>query len=299
VVEAAAFWWMSERPRLGLHWPSMRRELDYGLPTAAIVLLGLSLGSVDRLVILGSLGEEKLGYYGIALILVMVLGNLAAIPSMVLSPRLSEAYGRLPQASDRAQLAPRMREPLPSLSAGFSLLLGVLWLTVPALVGSFLPKYVPGLSATRLAMIGAYCTLGVGVAHSALSATGRMRIDAVVLFFDTAFSYGLARLFVHLHPSLESVALALAIGNVWHMGMMMGAAHLCLDRPLREGLRTTGAILVPLAYSVGVAMACDHLVGRFVTHPWPWGHALVALAAYALLTAPLSRRLLRTVRLAS
>jgi O-antigen/teichoic acid export membrane protein len=291
LIEICAFAVLSSPPSLGIDGPTLRRDLHFGLPTTAVVLLALSIGSVDRVVILSTLGSETLGYYGLALICVMLVQNLAAVPSMVMTPRLAEAYGR---SGRREDLLSMLEVPLDPMARGFAVAVGGLGIALPALVAVFLPKYAPGMTATRIAMVGAFGMVGAGLAASCLGALDRMRVYLVVLATDTAVSYGLARGFVYLVPRLEAVALGWALGALLHMTVMMTSAYVAMGQPVRRGLGRVARLLVPLGYALFCSLLAEWLVARVLLGPI--ARAVLGEILFLALSLPLLLPLYRALR---
>lgn len=271
----------SELPRLGLDRKMLRALLAFGLPASGIVLLAVALGRVDHTVVLATLGTEQLGYYGIALIVVTMLSNLAAVPNMVLSPRFSERYG---QTGRPADLMPLYVKPLAAMTIGFALIVGVAYLALPPLVEHLLPKYRPGVGAARIVMLGCYCAVVTGVSASSLTALDHLKRYLAILGGATALSYGLAQLAVWLHPSLEAVALGTALGALGYMLVLSTAALRAMEQPARVVAVQLLWSLAPLGYVLAWVLAIDWATGSLAA--MPIRRALIGEALLVVACAP-------------
>lgn len=271
----------SELPRLGVDRRMLRALLAFGLPASGVLLLAVALGRVDITVILATLGNEQLGYYGVAAIVVTMLSNLAAVPNMVLSPRFSERYG---QTGRPSELLPLYVKPLAVMTVGFALVVGAVYLALPPLTAHLLPKYLPGVGAARIVMIGCYCAVVVGVSASSLSALDHMKRYLAILACATAASYGLARLGAWLHPSLEAVALGAALGSLGYMLALSTAALRAMEQPARVVVAQLARTLAPLGYTMAWVVAIDWATGPLAA--MPARRALVGEGALVAVCAP-------------
>lgn len=132
---------------------SLRRLLRTGFPIYIVGLVFILLTSVDRVVVLGFLGTEKLGIYTLASIAMAVIMMAPALVSNVMYPKLAEHYGA---TRDISALLPMVRRVI-----RLNLLLVIPIATVFLLVFYFhivpvyLDAYLDGRNAMAIIMVAA------------------------------------------------------------------------------------------------------------------------------------------------
>jgi len=130
-----------------------RTLVQMGFPILAYNLVSELIRTSDRFVILFLLGQQAVGYYGIA---IMVLGFAISIPAIsreVVEPRLM-------QNLDRAGLAQNldlfMTRPLMNSAYLMPFVIGSGILLAPVVIPWLLPDYAPAVDATRILLLGGY-----------------------------------------------------------------------------------------------------------------------------------------------
>ncbi len=273
-------------PRPGLRWQPLRELLAFGLPSVAIVFGAVALTSVDRAVIVATLGAAANGTYGGAALVVTILVNLAVVPNAVLSPRFAETYGRTGDARDLRRL---LVEPLEPLTVGFAALIGAGAIALPVLLQLFLPKYLPGLAAARVAMFGAYANLVIGIAASCLSALSRQKLYMVLVLAVAGLCYLLALTAVHLWPGLPAVAAGISLGQALYAVAMVIACFLAMGLSIADGARAIGRMLLPIAGAAALTAAIT-VGGERLLPGGAIARALVEELLFLTAAAPFLRR---------
>jgi O-antigen/teichoic acid export membrane protein len=137
---------------------SFRRELlvnavRIGLPITLLWWCLTLTGSVDRLVLGGMLGAESVGYFGLG---ISVAGLLALVPMVVgrvLYPKVNRQFGSNPDSDSMRQV---VIAPTLALSTLLVNLQAILLVLMPFLYTWVLPKYLPGLMAGQILMLGSF-----------------------------------------------------------------------------------------------------------------------------------------------
>ena len=153
-----------------------------GLPITIIWWCFIIQTTVDRVVAMAMLGEAQTGYYGIGMSLTAAYLLLPEAINQVLYPSVNEKYGETSRATD---LIPLVLDParimslvLPFLASGFVLLL-------PLVFAFVVPKYIPGLPAAQILMVGAlFSGLTRGGANLLIS-VNKQRILLVLVLGST------------------------------------------------------------------------------------------------------------------
>jgi O-antigen/teichoic acid export membrane protein len=107
--------------------------------------------SLDQTLIFLGLGEEALGRYGVAALLMTIMMVIPSAVGQTTYPRMLEQYGR---DGDVAALHPGVRRRTLFVVVGSAIvaLFGVL--AMPAVVGWIMPAYLPGVRAAQWLLPG-------------------------------------------------------------------------------------------------------------------------------------------------
>ncbi len=148
-VGMAVIWKFNLRPRFDRR--ETLRLMRIGLPILGVGILYVLLTTADRLVIISLLDRIKLGYYGLAIMVVGIIGLIPMLVAQQSYPRMAEIWGRTGQVSDvmiwvRRQVV---------MSAGITIpVVALVLLAATPFVTRFLPDYVPGIRAMKIIAIG-------------------------------------------------------------------------------------------------------------------------------------------------
>jgi len=140
---------------------SLRRLLSTGFPIYVVGLVFTLLTSIDRVLVLGFLGTEKLGIYTLATIAMAVLMMTPMLVSTVMYPKLAEHYGA---TRDISALVPMVKRAI-QLNLLLVLPIAAVFLLVFYfhIVPVYLVAYLEGRNAMAIIMIAAiFLPLGSG-----------------------------------------------------------------------------------------------------------------------------------------
>jgi O-antigen/teichoic acid export membrane protein len=168
-------------------------------------------GSVDRVVLGGMLGAESVGYFGLG---ISVAGLLALVPMVVgrvLYPKVNRQFGSNPDSDSMRQM---VIAPTLALSTLLVNLQAVLIVVMPLLYTWVLPKYLPGLLAGQILVLGSFygCLLRNGANYLIAANQQRRFLIYIVLtlastvFFDVAL--------VKVGFGIEGVALGTSLAGL-------------------------------------------------------------------------------------
>jgi O-antigen/teichoic acid export membrane protein len=162
----------------------------------------------DRFVILFMLGQETVGYYGIA---IMVLGFSISIPAIsreVVEPRLMESM-------DRADLARNlelyMTRPLMNTAYLMPFVIGPGILLLPFVIPIILPDYASGVVSAQILLLGGYFLAAGHVLRGVIVALGLQLKATIVAFPVLIVNIILSIMMVSWGYGIEGVALASSV----------------------------------------------------------------------------------------
>ena len=204
-------------------WRELRPLVKTGFPIMTVGLLYSLLTSVDRWVILNFLGVEALGHYTLAILCLGVLSLLPAVVAQQMYPRMAFRYG---QTQDKRALLPLIvRQSLMALAVTLPTL-ALVYVSLPALVGLFLPAYAPGIAPARILLVGlAFIPLAGGVANFLNTVDKQvyyMMVQAGAVVVDLALDLFM----VKIGWGLSGVALGVSITYFLYALTMMLVGHL-------------------------------------------------------------------------
>lgn len=139
---------------VGLGWDgeSLLRLLKTGVPIFALFYVESSFSTFDRVLLLRAGGVEQVGYYSLALMAQQAMMVVPMSIAMYMYPRMTYHWGR---DGSRRALWSRAWKSTAVAAAAMLPLAGVAYLALPWFVSSFVPRYVPGIPAARIMLIGA------------------------------------------------------------------------------------------------------------------------------------------------
>jgi len=124
-----------------------------GFPIVLFNVTALLINTCDRFIIAGFLGNEQLGYYGIAVMCMGVMMNMPGASREVVEPKMMQSFGR---DSTEDGISQYFLKPLVNSSYLMPLLIGAAFFLLPLVVPIILPKYVAGVVPSQVLIIGSY-----------------------------------------------------------------------------------------------------------------------------------------------
>lgn len=215
------------RPTLTLDLRESWRLIGVGFPIMAAGIFFSLLTTVDRWVILSTLGVEQLGYYTLSILCLSLIGLFPQMITAQMYPRLAWHYGRTNSVA--ALLRPLMRQIALASAVTLPVVLGA-YLLLPTLTQYVLPQYAPGLGAARVLLLGMLCLPVSGAIGNFLNVIGRqwwfMGVQSAGIIVELGAGFG----FVSLGWGLTGVALAAVVTYVVTMVAQIAAMRLLVAR---------------------------------------------------------------------
>lgn len=203
VVVVFLTWKSPVRPRLRFDRRQVVSLARIGFP---IMVAGLAYGmltSLDRLMVLSFLGKTQLGYYSLAF---MAYGTMMLIPrsvSLMVYPRMAREYGR---TGDPRALKSLVYRPLALLVVVMVPALAAVYLLGPWFIERFLPRYVPGIPAFRLTLLGVFFLSFVGGFGNLLTIVDRQKLYLGIQVFALGLNFVLNLLVLEAGWGIVGVA---------------------------------------------------------------------------------------------
>lgn len=210
------------RPRLRFDWPTTRALARIGFPIMAVGFAYGMLTSLDRVMVLGALGREQLGYYSLAF---MAYGTLMLIPrsvSQMVYPRMAWTYG---QTGDPAALRDLIYRPLRYLLVVMVPLLVAVYFVGPLLIEALLPQYVPGIPAFRITVIGIFFLAFMSGFGNFLNTVNRQKLYLAIQVAALGLNAALNAYALAAGYGITGVAVATLVTQVAYVGALALAAH--------------------------------------------------------------------------
>lgn len=236
--------------------PALWKELRLGIPLVAISFLSEFLKSLDKLIIAKQLGFYEVGLYSLAM---MANSYIFALPMMfahVWYPNLQEEYGR---RGDAAGIKNYLLTPVFALSILSPFLCGLAVFLVPLLAEIFLPKFLPGIGAMKIYLVGSYFLLLAQFGGNFLVTLDKYWVNVPLLLGAIPLNYFLNLFFLGKGWGLEGVALGSTISFAIYGLGSYAAALRPFARPA-EIFTQLGKVILIAALFFGGVFLIDRLI---------------------------------------
>jgi len=127
--------------------------ISFGLPLMMLSFLESILKSIDKIMIVKMLGFEALGLYSVALMASNFLASLPNAIAVIIIPHFQEKFGERDSTIDLKHYVDQTAE---ALSYFMPLIIGICWIVLPFFVHIFLPKYIEGVQAAQVLILGSF-----------------------------------------------------------------------------------------------------------------------------------------------
>jgi len=244
--------------------PSVMKSLvRIGVPITVSGSIVSLVTTIDRVMVVGFLGETQLGYFGLALLLTSLVSLVPAMASQVLYPRITFQFGQ--SGSDLGALRPFVMTPPIVLACLLPVVIGPIYVVLPVAIAHFLPDYVPGILATRIVILGIFFYSILGLTDYFLVTTGRLMQYA--LFGCGALAVNLAADYaaIRMGYGIEGVAVGgTPLTYFVYSTVVIGYALSHYARGLAEWARYFARLWLPFVYMLAVLWVID-----WTTRFWP------------------------------
>ncbi|HRY85803.1 MAG TPA: oligosaccharide flippase family protein [Candidatus Omnitrophota bacterium] len=216
------------------HLPSIWSELKLGVPLVGSAFLLTILSGIDKLIIAKKLGFYDAGLYSIAMMCSNYIFTLPMMFSHVVYPNLMESFGK---TGDSRQVLGYLTKPILVFSVMVPFFCGLAIFLMPIITQLFLPKFIPGLPAMAIYLIGIYFMLMGQFANNYLVALDKYLITIPILGVAIAINYFLGLFLIHLGWGISGVALSTVFAYAAY-GIMTFIAALLKAMTPRESVIT-------------------------------------------------------------
>ncbi len=279
-IASIAFIQFFARFPLRLHYDKekLKPVLVLGIPLLFTGVLNAFFLSLDKLLITKRLGFEPLGFYSIALMVQNYFFSLPNMLGVVLYPYFQEQYARVESAEG---LTRHVLYPLLAMAGLLLIPMGLLWFMVPPLVSLVLPKFVPGIQAMQILLLGTYFRALIAQPVNFLITARKHLLLIPINLLSIAAGYLLIRLGIASGHGIVGVAAAMGVAYAFQFFLSL-ALSVREKLNLRSTARAVSVICGFFAYAV-VILALLQFFGKGVN---VWVLSTVRSAAYLAAMIP-------------
>ena len=185
-----------------------RSLIGEGFPIMLMDMGIMFVTTSDRFVVSAMLGNEQLGYYGIAVLALAFLMNLAGTAREVLEPRLMREIENAPahHVMDHYVLRPLLKT-----AYLLPFLIGPIYILIPVAIPLTLPRYATGVAPAQTLAIAALFLALVQPLRTVITAKGWQWWAVAFLPVIIAVNLGLSIFYVRSGAGLAGIAIASGI----------------------------------------------------------------------------------------
>jgi len=276
------------RLALRLRWPEVRTLLKAGVPLLLMLLADQLYRTVDMALIVKFERARALGLYGLGSTLAAMLYTIPNSVAYVLFPEYLKSYGRDGVEGLRSQLFLATI----GLASVMPVVAGVAYLLCPCVIPLLLPKFVEGIGAIQVLLVGSALLAVPVAADQALIAFNReKRLIAFrslgALVIAAATTYALTRTSLQGAELLRRVALGACGGYLLTGSLSLISAFAVYADRRAAVVRETALSFLPLIFCVAALWAAQRVANAVAGHLGTLAVAGVALPTFLLACAPL------------
>jgi len=259
VVSGTIYSYSTRMVKIRLLWnfSELKRLILIGFP---ILLLGFSavlFRTVDRILVVSNLGFGSMGFYSLSALVTAPVMLIIYPVGSVMYPRFSEKYGSSGKMSD---LKKYIIVPMEILALFIPVLLGAIYIALPALVNIFLPKYIEGITAARILMIGVFFSGVIGTTGNFFLATNKQILYLFILLGSALFNLGVSFVLIRLGFGIAGVAGGTALSYlIYSFTMFIIALTYCNAKKI-EIAKLICKLLLPLAYTIVMVILVENFI---------------------------------------
>ncbi len=197
--------------RLHFSWPLFRQLFKMGLPRLIITIVaGLFLAADNTLIVTG-LGKEAMGFYVLAIMAERAVGAIPLSLRQIVQVQMTVRYGQTKVINTLKRITF-----LPVLINAVVLLVPTILaiILIKPFVNAFLPNYIPGIDAARLAIVAGYFS-ALGISGGLFGAVDRLSGYMFLMLGSLGLYYLLGLLGLRMYGTIESVAAAKVLATAF------------------------------------------------------------------------------------
>lgn len=195
-----------------LPWKEIARLFRIGFPLFLSGLIFLLVRSIDRIMIIGFLGQIQLGYYSIATMMFAGIYQLPTLIYSVIFPRFYEAFGR----SDLKGVRLHFEKPILIFAHLFPIVIGATILILPFFVHYLLPDYQPGVAPANILLLGVFFISLINMPMYLLTALDKQHYIVIIGLIATFVIFTADYIFLKMGLGLTGVALGTCLGYFFY-----------------------------------------------------------------------------------
>jgi O-antigen/teichoic acid export membrane protein len=262
----------------------IRGLIRIGFPIMVQGFLFFLLKSVDVLMVMVLMDRSHLGYYGVAFFMARGIALLPSVLNTILYPKMMEEFGR---TKDVSGLEKYVRHPTEVMIGLLPVFLGALFLLLPHLITIFLPRYVEGITATRVLCLAIYFLMAAPMAVQTLVAVNKqwmvVRMQAAAGLLNALLDF----IFIKAGWGIAGVAWGTAISY-----LVFGISSAWVARSLfaggtKEKTKFCASIILPFGYWISLLLLVEALARVPFMAGFPWALRLaIQLVCFFVLLLP-------------
>ena len=186
-------------------WKRYLSLVRTGFPIMALGLVIVILRTVDRFVITLTLGNEELGFYSIAVMVLNFIMNIPMATREVIEPKMMQSM------QGERFLEQYYISPLYHTALYLPLLMGPVFFLMPHVITLLLPNYLPGIPCIMILALGGYFMALMYMTRGVLVAWRQQAQGALLGLPVIIVNVALALMLVRLGWGIEGVAAAASV----------------------------------------------------------------------------------------
>ncbi|MBI4982291.1 MAG: polysaccharide biosynthesis C-terminal domain-containing protein [Candidatus Omnitrophica bacterium] len=237
-------------------WRKVVSYIQFGFPVYLTSVLTMMLNSIDRVMIIGFLGFEQLGFYSIALMSKSYSHQLSTNFSHVTSPHFMEDFGR---HGNSDKIIRYIIDGTFTISCLMSIVLGLIYLFSGLLVTLVLPSFLPGLVSLKIFLFTSYFASLVSFPTNYIVTQNKQKLLVLFAAIALILNTGLNFIFIKLGFGINGVATSTAISSFVYLLIVLVYAILYFAR-LRQAVFYFLKIVFPCIYACLVVFLLEKFV---------------------------------------
>lgn len=191
-----------------IDFKKIRDLLSLGFPLLFSSIVLVNLQSIDKFMITGFLGLEKLGYYSVGIFIFALIMSLPIVLFDFLYPRFMESYGKNGNILDVKDI---LYKSTIFVALLFPFVTGFCYLVLPLIIKYLLPQYAEGLISAKIMVLAAFFAVIPLMFQNVLIALKMRRklVEVGIIAFLAAVLLDFS--FIKLGWGIEGIALATLI----------------------------------------------------------------------------------------
>jgi len=259
-----------------------------GFPIMMVGLVYGLLQSIDRVLILAFLNPTHLGYYAIGLTAVSTLSILPGVASEILYPRFAERYGA---TNSPSELKEYVLTPTYLLAHLLPLFQGIIYLLIPYVILTALPKYALAIRPARILVMGSFFLTVAGFASDFLNTINKQAMNLMAQIASLAIAISSTYAVLRLGWGIQGVALATVLTSLLYSIALLGYVVLRHFATPAEGIKFLWTLYIPFIYCLALLLLIDLIpdaaMGQGIPSP---AVVFLKVVIFALLILPLVAR---------